>query len=199
MAGAANQINTLLQKHNLNTVFLATDATSKGNFWTSYCIPSLCISKQLKLISSDIASVSSIHCYKFVVLDKKEITKLVKGHVVWFSPSDSVLDRYGDGGVAIIDQWVAAHGKVFVGTSYRRLVVGRCHVRKSWNVCEPWWRNNLTQWKHYCSIVIILEVKCCTNHQLFFVVFCGFLFALWATVHLESPQVKLIIWSSNSI
>ncbi len=32
VAGAANQINTLLQKHNLNTLFLATDATSKGNF-----------------------------------------------------------------------------------------------------------------------------------------------------------------------
>ena len=54
----------------------------------------------------------------------------MKGRVVWFSPSDSVLNRYGDGGVAIIDQWVAAHGKIFVGKSYR-LEVGRCRVRKS--------------------------------------------------------------------
>ncbi len=37
---------------------------------------------------------------------------------MWFYPSDSVLDRYGDGEVVIIDQWVAAHGKVFVGKSY---------------------------------------------------------------------------------
>jgi len=59
---------------------------------------------------------------------KKELKKLSKGHVVWYTPSESDLGRYRDGGVAIIDQWIAAHGKVFVGT---------LHVVSHWLL---WWR-----------------------------------------------------------
>ena len=32
VSGAANQINILLQRHDLDTVFLATDAPSKGEY-----------------------------------------------------------------------------------------------------------------------------------------------------------------------
>ncbi len=42
---------------------------------------------------------------------------LVNG-LVWYQPSDKELRQFGDGGVAIIDQWIAAHAKFFVGTNH---------------------------------------------------------------------------------
>ena len=51
-------------------------------------------------------------------VEKEELKKLLKGHAIWYAPSESDLGRYRDGGVAIIDQWIAAHGKVFVGMYY---------------------------------------------------------------------------------
>jgi peptide-O-fucosyltransferase len=33
-----------------------------------------------------------------------------------YVPSKSILDKYGDGGVAIIDQWICAHARFFIGT-----------------------------------------------------------------------------------
>ena len=42
---------------------------------------------------------------------------MVKG-LVWYTPTDEELRTFHDGGVAIIDQWIAAHAKFFIGTSY---------------------------------------------------------------------------------
>ena len=35
---------------------------------------------------------------------------------MWFEPTLDDLQLYMDGGVAIIDQWIAAHSRHFVGT-----------------------------------------------------------------------------------
>ena len=35
--------------------------------------------------------------------------------LVWYSPTKGELRRYGSGGVAIIDQWIASHAKYFIG------------------------------------------------------------------------------------
>ena len=43
---------------------------------------------------------------------------LVEG-LVWYTPTDDDLHRYGDGGVAIIDQWIASHAKLFIGIELR--------------------------------------------------------------------------------
>lgn len=47
--------------------------------------------------------------------ERETFAKLVED-VVWYTPSEHNLHHYGDGGVAIIDQWIAAHAKFFIGT-----------------------------------------------------------------------------------
>ena len=42
---------------------------------------------------------------------------MVKG-LVWYTPSNDEQRNYGDGGVAIIDQWVTAHARHFLGTTH---------------------------------------------------------------------------------
>ena len=44
------------------------------------------------------------------------LKRTVRG-LVWYEPSEDEIHLYGDGGVAIIDQWIASHGKYFVGTA----------------------------------------------------------------------------------
>ena len=31
--------------------------------------------------------------------------------VLWFTPTEEQIELYGDGGLAIIDQWIAAHAR----------------------------------------------------------------------------------------
>ena len=55
---------------------------------------------------------------------EKQRLKLLVGGLVWFAPTESELFLHRDGGVAIIDQWIASHGKYFIGmtllfTSYQ--------------------------------------------------------------------------------
>jgi hypothetical protein len=47
-------------------------------------------------------------------LEKEVLAHLVEG-VVWYTPTNDNIHRYGDGGVAIIDQWIASHAKFFTG------------------------------------------------------------------------------------
>ncbi|XP_071942701.1 GDP-fucose protein O-fucosyltransferase 2-like isoform X1 [Antedon mediterranea] len=74
---AASQINEILQREGLKSVFLCTDA-----------------------IKSEIDDLKS----------------QVDGKVVHYRPPKDIMERFKDGGVAIIDQWVAAHAKYFIGT-----------------------------------------------------------------------------------
>ena len=46
--------------------------------------------------------------------EKETLASLVDS-LVWYKPSNEDLNKYGDGGVAIIDQWIAAHAKYFTG------------------------------------------------------------------------------------
>ena len=48
--------------------------------------------------------------------EKEMLGGLVKD-LVWYQPSHSELRQFGDGGAAIIDQWIAAHATYFVGES----------------------------------------------------------------------------------
>lgn len=49
--------------------------------------------------------------------DKEEIDYLKnKLPLVKYDAPKKILQTYGDGGVAIIDQWICAHAKYFVGT-----------------------------------------------------------------------------------
>ena len=41
---------------------------------------------------------------------------MLVGGLVWFAPTEDELFLHKDGGVAIIDQWIASHGKYFIGT-----------------------------------------------------------------------------------
>jgi peptide-O-fucosyltransferase len=75
---AARQITKLMNKQNLKTIFLATDA------------------------------------------DQSEMDEL-RGYLrdytlVRFEPTQSERVKYKDGGVAIIDQWICAHAKYFIGS-----------------------------------------------------------------------------------
>ena len=47
---------------------------------------------------------------------EKQRLKLLVGGLVWFAPTEDELFLHRDGGVAIIDQWIASHGKYFIGT-----------------------------------------------------------------------------------
>ena len=48
--------------------------------------------------------------------EKHKLQEIVPG-LVWYQPTDADIGRCGDGGVAIIDQWIAAHAVYFVGTA----------------------------------------------------------------------------------
>ena len=49
--------------------------------------------------------------------EKERLRQLIDG-LVWFEPTLDELHLYMDGGVAIIDQWIAAHSRHFVGTGH---------------------------------------------------------------------------------
>ncbi|KAK4325593.1 hypothetical protein Pmani_003835 [Petrolisthes manimaculis] len=74
---AAKQINQILRRENLTTVFVATDAPAQ---------------------------------------EVEELRTLVEGVLVVYEPSTEVLQRGGDGAVAIIDQIICSHARYFTGT-----------------------------------------------------------------------------------
>ena len=89
--GAAQQLNKLKKETGLKDVFLASDADKKG----------------LHII------LRVTEYYSYHSIERKLLKKLVK-NVVWYEPE--VHHLYGDGGVAIIDQWICAHASYFVGS-----------------------------------------------------------------------------------
>ncbi len=54
-------------------------------------------------------------------VEREVLAGLVEG-VVWFVPTQSELHLYGDGGVAIIDQWIAARAMFFIGIASQKRV-----------------------------------------------------------------------------
>ena len=41
---------------------------------------------------------------------------------MWYRPTKEEKTRYGSGGVAIIDQWIASHARYFIGKLLLRLL-----------------------------------------------------------------------------
>ncbi|XP_010766071.1 GDP-fucose protein O-fucosyltransferase 2-like isoform X1 [Notothenia coriiceps] len=77
LKGAVKKIRSLMKKHKLEKVFVATDADEE---------------------------------------ESKELRRLLPD-MVRFEPSNEDLELFKDGGVAIIDQWICAHARYFIGTS----------------------------------------------------------------------------------
>ncbi|XP_019945147.2 GDP-fucose protein O-fucosyltransferase 2 isoform X1 [Paralichthys olivaceus] len=77
LKGAVKKMRSLMKKHKLDKVFVATDADEE---------------------------------------ELKELKKLLPD-MVRFEASTDDLELLKDGGVAIIDQWICAHARVFIGTS----------------------------------------------------------------------------------
>uniref|UniRef100_A0ACB8GFB0 GDP-fucose protein O-fucosyltransferase 2 n=1 Tax=Sphaerodactylus townsendi TaxID=933632 RepID=A0ACB8GFB0_9SAUR len=46
----------------------------------------------------------------------EELKGLLPG-MVRFEPSEKEMKLYKDGGIAVIDQWICAHARYFIGTS----------------------------------------------------------------------------------
>lgn len=46
----------------------------------------------------------------------EELQSKLKAPIIKYRPTPEDLLKYGDGGVAIIDQWIAAHGRYFIGS-----------------------------------------------------------------------------------
>ncbi|XP_007452568.1 PREDICTED: GDP-fucose protein O-fucosyltransferase 2 [Lipotes vexillifer] len=77
LEGAARRIRSLMKTHQLDRVFVATDAARKELDGLRRLLPEM----------------------------------------VRFEPTWEELELYKDGGVAIVDQWVCAHARFFIGTS----------------------------------------------------------------------------------
>uniref|UniRef100_A0A4W2GAE5 GDP-fucose protein O-fucosyltransferase 2 n=1 Tax=Bos indicus x Bos taurus TaxID=30522 RepID=A0A4W2GAE5_BOBOX len=75
--GAVRKIRSLMKAHQLDKVFVATDAVRK---------------------------------------ELEELRRLLP-EMVRFEPTWEELELYKDGGVAIVDQWICAHARFFIGTS----------------------------------------------------------------------------------
>lgn len=58
------------------------------------------------------------HTHINSLVDRESLRKLIGGKVVWLEPDSNLIDRYGDGGVAIIDQWIAAHSRYMLMLSH---------------------------------------------------------------------------------
>ena len=60
-----------------------------------------------------------------LISEKEELKKMVEG-LVWYRPRKEELARYGSGGVAIIDQWIASHAQYFIGKTLLTLWPAAC-------------------------------------------------------------------------
>jgi peptide-O-fucosyltransferase len=80
-------------------------------------VPSLeGVASQIKILKKEQKLKAVFIATDAPLSEKRQLKKLIGGKVVWLDPSDELIGRHGDGGVAIIDQWIAAHSKYFVGT-----------------------------------------------------------------------------------
>ncbi|KFO28080.1 GDP-fucose protein O-fucosyltransferase 2 [Fukomys damarensis] len=94
LEGAARKIRSLMTEHQLPRVFVATDA----------------IRKVLR------AEPGSVLTSQSAAEEQEELKRLLP-EMVRFEPTWEELELFKDGGVAIIDQWICAHARVFIGTS----------------------------------------------------------------------------------
>lgn len=60
------------------------------------------------------------------IAEKRKLKLLADG-VVCFEPTEDELYFLRDGGVAIVDQWIASHGKYFIGMKCEHSTVHVTH------------------------------------------------------------------------
>jgi peptide-O-fucosyltransferase len=96
----SSQIKQVLNNLNLNVVFIATDASEEGLFCS--------------LIKSD----PLVNSFKSTLFKEKDEIKsyLKEFKIVTYQPTSQDLERFKDGGVAIIDQIICSHARYFIGT-----------------------------------------------------------------------------------
>ncbi|XP_039113058.1 GDP-fucose protein O-fucosyltransferase 2 isoform X1 [Hyaena hyaena] len=116
--GAVRKIRSLMKTHQLDTVFVATDAVRKGT-WPWLRAGALGLTREAAPAStsgpparSRDPSVSAL--LRFA--EHEELKRLLP-EMVTFEPTWEELELYRDGGVAIIDQWICSHARFFIGTS----------------------------------------------------------------------------------
>lgn len=111
LKGAVKKIRSLMKKHKLDKVFVATDADGGGEY-----------TNWMGLVAQLIHIITPINCGPLItptmnwwtlvlnLLELKELKRLLP-EMVQFEPSIEDLELLKDGGVAIIDQWICAHAR----------------------------------------------------------------------------------------
>ncbi|KAF4020674.1 hypothetical protein G4228_012856 [Cervus hanglu yarkandensis] len=105
--GAVRKIRSLMKAHQLDKVFVATDAVRK-ELWVCACLcdtPLGCVNPLRPPLTGPLAPT-----------ELEELRRLLP-EMVRFEPTWEELELYKDGGVAIVDQWICAHARFFIGTS----------------------------------------------------------------------------------
>ena len=97
------QLLALQRQHNLERVFLASDSPVEGELSATLGFP-----RQWRPAGLSQPSL-------FPPTEKQLLQAQVPG-LVFYVPQEGQLQKFGDGGIAIIDQWIAAHANYFVGS-----------------------------------------------------------------------------------
>lgn len=98
------KIRSLMKAHQLDKVFVATDAIRKGRQFSSPARVECWAGAGIRCVPpGGSASFPSL-------AEQEELRKLLP-EMVRFEPTWEELELYKDGGVAIIDQWICAHAR----------------------------------------------------------------------------------------
>lgn len=112
LEGAVKKIRSLMKAHQLDKVFVATDAIRKGR---QLFFPWLGAGQVQFAVPLQKGQQSLLR-----LAEQEELRKLLP-EMVRFEPTWEELELYKDGGVAIIDQWICAHARCLSTVSQRGL------------------------------------------------------------------------------
>jgi peptide-O-fucosyltransferase len=86
--GTAQQLERICKRLKLHTVFIATDAPDNGCYYQTMCLNSTVAEvEQLRRVLPDTITLSQ------------------------YRPTVAMINKYKDGGVSIVDQWICAHAR----------------------------------------------------------------------------------------
>lgn len=107
------KIRSLMKAHQLDKVFVATDAIRKGR---QFFFPWLGAGQ----VQAFAVPLQEGQQPLLRLAEQEELRKLLP-EMVRFEPTWEELELYKDGGVAIIDQWICAHARCLSTMSQRGL------------------------------------------------------------------------------
>uniref|UniRef100_S4RC46 GDP-fucose protein O-fucosyltransferase 2 n=1 Tax=Petromyzon marinus TaxID=7757 RepID=S4RC46_PETMA len=109
LEAAANTLHRLMKQLKLPRVFIATDADQDDLRVCAGLVDRHCersnATREARSLTPELFGA-----------EVRELRTLLP-QMVHFEPSQAELHRFLDGGVAIIDQWICAHARYFIGTS----------------------------------------------------------------------------------